>query len=126
LKEARSRLLGWKFLHINTHKQASPVAGIKIQRYRRKLFLTYCQNNKIVSANRMKFSHINSREIHPAYQAVSLSGPARFPYKQTLRTDSDEENILTILVILHHIICEFRKYHIIHTRENTCAEELKH
>jgi hypothetical protein len=33
----------------------------------------------------MKFSHINTREIHPAYQAVSLSGPARLPYKQALR-----------------------------------------
>ena len=40
LKEARSRLPGWKFLHINTHKRASPVAGMKVQRYRRKLFLT--------------------------------------------------------------------------------------
>ena len=40
LKEARSRLPGWKFLHINTHKRASPVAGMKVQRYRRKIFLT--------------------------------------------------------------------------------------
>ena len=32
----------------------------------------------------MKFSHINTREIHPAYRAVSLSGPARLPYKQAL------------------------------------------
>jgi hypothetical protein len=39
LKEARSRLLQWKFLHINTHKRASPVATMKVQRYRRKLFL---------------------------------------------------------------------------------------
>ena len=59
LKEARSRLPGWKFLHINTHKRASPASG-------------------------MKFSHINTREIHPAYWAVSLSGPARLPYKQAL------------------------------------------
>jgi hypothetical protein len=40
LKEARSRLPGWKFFHINTRKRASPVAGMKVQRYRRKLFLT--------------------------------------------------------------------------------------
>jgi hypothetical protein len=32
----------------------------------------------------MKFSHINTTEIHPAYRAVSLSGPARLPYKQAL------------------------------------------
>ena len=38
LKEARSRLHGWKFLHINTHKRASPFT--EVQRYRRKLFLT--------------------------------------------------------------------------------------
>jgi hypothetical protein len=85
LKEARSRLPGWKFLHINTHKRASPVAGMKVQRYRRKLFLTTVktiQCNKIVPASGMKFSHINTREIHPAYRAVSLSGPARLPYKQ--------------------------------------------
>jgi hypothetical protein len=36
----------------------------------------------------MKFSHINTREIHPAYRAVSLSGPARLPYKQALRSKS--------------------------------------
>jgi hypothetical protein len=35
----------------------------------------------------MKFSHINASEIHPAYWAVSLSGPARLPYKQALRSD---------------------------------------
>jgi hypothetical protein len=40
LKEARSRLPGCKFLHINTHKRASPFTGMKIQRYRRELFLT--------------------------------------------------------------------------------------
>ena len=87
LKEARSRLPGWKFLHINTHKRASPVAGMKVQRYRRKLFLTTVktiQCNKIVPASGMKFSHINTREIHPAYRAVSVSGPARLPYKQAL------------------------------------------
>jgi hypothetical protein len=33
----------------------------------------------------MKFSRINTREIRPAYQAVSLTGPARLPYvKQAL------------------------------------------
>ena len=32
----------------------------------------------------MKFSRVNTREIHPAYQAFSLSGPARLPYKQAL------------------------------------------
>jgi hypothetical protein len=56
LKEARSRLPGWKFLHINTprHKRASPVAGMEVQRYRRKLFLTTVktiQCNKIVPAS---------------------------------------------------------------------------
>ena len=87
LKEARSRLPGWKFLHINTRKRASPVAGMKVQRYRRKLFLTTVktiQCNKIVPASGMKFAHINRRQIHPAYRAVSLSGPARLPYKQAL------------------------------------------
>jgi hypothetical protein len=44
-----------------------------------------CQNNKIVPASGMKFSHKNTREIHPAYRAVSLTGPARLPYKQALR-----------------------------------------
>jgi hypothetical protein len=49
----RSRLPEWKFLHINTHKQASPVAEMKVQRYRHKLFLTYCQNNiKITKLSR--------------------------------------------------------------------------
>ena len=65
LKEARSRLPGWKFLHINTHKQARLVARMKVQRYRRKLFLTTVktiQCNKIVPASGMKFSHINTRE----------------------------------------------------------------
>ena len=32
----------------------------------------------------MKFSDINTQEIHPTYQAVSLSRPARLPYKQAL------------------------------------------
>ena len=78
LKEATSRLLGWKFLHINTHKQASPVAKI----------VKTNQNNKIVPASGMNFSHINTREIHPAYRAVSLSGPARLPYKQALISET--------------------------------------
>ena len=47
LKEARSRLPGWKFLHINTHKRASPVAGMRVQRYRRKLFLKQLNNCQI-------------------------------------------------------------------------------
>ena len=38
-----------------------------------------CQNNKIVNTREIKI--VNTREIHPAYQAVSLSGPARLPYK---------------------------------------------
>jgi hypothetical protein len=84
-----SRLPGWKFLHINTHKRASPVAGMKVQRYRHKLFLTSVktiskQRNCPGNASGTKFSHINTREIHPAYRAVSLSGPARLPYKQIL------------------------------------------
>ena len=40
MKETRSRLPGWKFLHIKTYKRARPVAGMKVQRYGRKLFLT--------------------------------------------------------------------------------------
>ena len=70
-KEMRSRLPGWQFLHINTRKQASPVAGVLVQRYRHKLFFTYCQNN----IKTTKFSHINTRDIHPAHL---------FPYKQAL------------------------------------------
>ena len=31
LKEAGSRLPGWEFRHINTHKRAGPVAGMKVQ-----------------------------------------------------------------------------------------------
>ena len=68
LKEARSRLPGWEFRHINTHKRAGPVAGMKVQRYRRKLFLTTVKSmskQEIVPASGMKFSHINTREIHP-------------------------------------------------------------
>ena len=42
------------------------------------------QNNKIFPASGVKFSHIDTREIHPAYRAVSLSGPAQLPYKQAL------------------------------------------
>jgi hypothetical protein len=44
-KEARSCLPGSKFLHVNTHKLAGPVAGMKVQRCRRKLFLNNHQNN---------------------------------------------------------------------------------
>ena len=71
LKEARSRLPGWKFLHINIYKRACMsvwVAGMKVQRYRCKLFLTTVktiQCNKIVPASGMKVSHINTIEIHP-------------------------------------------------------------
>ena len=72
LKEVRSRVPGWKFLHINTRKRTSPVPGMKIQRYRHKLFLTTVKTIKLI---------VNTREIHPAYQAVSLSGPTRLPYK---------------------------------------------
>ena len=69
LKEARSRLPGWKFLHINTRKRASPVAGMKVQRYRR----------------------------HPAYQTVSLNGPARLPYKQTLSHNEPTKTVKNCL-----------------------------
>ena len=72
-------------------KRAGPVAEIsfefKVQRYHRKLFLTTVktiQCNKIVPASGMKVSHIDTREIHPVYRAVSLSAPARLPYKQAL------------------------------------------
>ena len=74
-------------MEISPYKQSQAgsrlVAGMKVQRYRRKLFLTTVktiQCNKIVPASGMKFSHINTREIHPAYWAVLLSGPARLPY----------------------------------------------
>ena len=88
LKEARSCLPGWKCIHINTHERASPVAGMKVKRYRRKLFLTSVKTiskQQIVPASRMNFSHINTREINPTYRAVSLSRPARLPYKEALR-----------------------------------------
>ena len=52
-----------------SHKRAGPVAGMKVQRCRR----------EIVLASGMKFSRINTREIHPAYQAVPLSMPTRLP-----------------------------------------------
>ena len=39
---------------------------------------------KLSRQSGMKYSHINTREIHPAYRAVSLSGPVRLPYKQNL------------------------------------------
>jgi hypothetical protein len=54
----------------NTHKQSSQVPGMKIQKIPPQAIFNNCQNNKIV----------NTRESHPAYQAVSLSGPARLPY----------------------------------------------
>jgi hypothetical protein len=77
LKEARSRLPQWKFLHIkhSQAKQASPVAGMKVQRYRRKIFLTTVKTmskQQIVLASGIKCSHINTIEIHPAYRGVSL------------------------------------------------------
>ena len=74
LKEARSRLPGCEFRHINTHKGACPVARMKVQRYGRKLFLTTVktiQCNKVVPVSGMKFSHINTKEIHPAYRCPS-------------------------------------------------------
>ena len=37
---AEISLTGMEILHINTHKRASPVARMKVQRYRRELFLT--------------------------------------------------------------------------------------
>ena len=43
-----------------------------------------CRNNETVPVSGMKFSHINTREIHPAYRADSLSGPAQLTYKQPL------------------------------------------
>jgi hypothetical protein len=61
---------------------------MEVQRYGRKLFLTYCQNNlKITKLPRQAGWNflINTTEIHPAYRAVLLSGPARLPYKQALK-----------------------------------------
>ena len=43
-----------------------------------------CQNNEIFPASVMKFSHINTRQIHPAYRAVLLGELVRLPYKQPL------------------------------------------
>jgi ABC-type uncharacterized transport system ATPase component len=40
LERGEISLNGMEILHINTHKRASPVARMKVQRYRRKLFLT--------------------------------------------------------------------------------------
>jgi hypothetical protein len=60
LERERSRLLGWKFFHINSHERASPVAGMKDQIYCCKLFLTTVKTmskTKIVPASGMKFSH---------------------------------------------------------------------
>jgi hypothetical protein len=48
----------------------------------------------------MKFSHINTREIHPAYLAVSLSGPARLPYKQALIHDNMERIDLIFFTLI--------------------------
>ena len=62
-----------------------------VQRYRRKLFLTTVksmskqQNCPGKRDEIFSYKHINTREIHPAYRAVSLSGPVRLPYKQALR-----------------------------------------
>jgi hypothetical protein len=62
---------------------------MKVQRYHRKLFLTTVKTiqcfDSFVPASGMKVSYINTREIHPDNQAVSLSGPARLPYKQALK-----------------------------------------
>jgi hypothetical protein len=40
---------------------------------------------QIVLASEMKFSHINTKEIHPAYWAVSLSRPAPFHINRPLK-----------------------------------------
>jgi hypothetical protein len=50
-------------------KRTGPVAEMSLERG--EILLTFnlqskqYQNNKIFLANRMKFSHINTREIHP-------------------------------------------------------------
>ena len=54
----QSCLLGWKFLHINTHKQAGP--GWMFKDAELQPIFNNCQNgqhNKIVPASRMIFSH---------------------------------------------------------------------
>ena len=56
------------------NKRANPLAGMKVQRCRCKLFLTTVKTTKC-------HENINRREIHPAYRAVLLSGLARLPYK---------------------------------------------
>jgi hypothetical protein len=66
-----------------------PVAGIARLIPPQAIFNS-CQNNvkttKLSRPSGMKFSHINTREIRPAYRAISLSMPARLPYKQVLKT----------------------------------------
>jgi hypothetical protein len=34
-----------------------------------------CQNSQIILTSEMKFSQINTREIHPAHWTISLSQP---------------------------------------------------
>ena len=62
----------------------------------------------------MKFSHINTREIHPAYRAVSLSGPARLPYKQAL---SRKQVVLAITSEKYRSVLKD------HTSQNTSEHE---
>jgi hypothetical protein len=148
LKEARSRLPGWKFLHINTHKRASPVARMKVQRYCCKLFLTtvkitvfHINTKEIHPAYRgvsplsprlqrsrlkkarsrlpgWKFLHINTRKraspvagmkvqryrCHPAYQTVSLNGPARLLYKQALSHNEPTKTVKNCLGLEFHSV----------------------
>ena len=88
LKEARSRLPGWKFLHINTHKRASPVAGMKVQRYRRKLFLTTVKSmskQENCPGKRDEIFSYKHKKNSSRLPGCLAKRPARLPYKQAQR-----------------------------------------
>jgi hypothetical protein len=55
LKEERSCLPGWKFLHINTHKRASRDKSLKTLL---QAIFNNCQNNKIVPTSGMNYFYI--------------------------------------------------------------------
>ena len=52
--------------YINTYKRAAPAAGMKVQRCRRKLFLTTVKTTFFFGKRDEIFSYINSGQSHPA------------------------------------------------------------
>jgi hypothetical protein len=87
-------------------KRGISVTGMKISIYKKhlnglnrkfkgaKTITVKTISNKIAPASVMTFSHMNTRQVHPAYQAVLLGGKAKLPYQQPLR---------------HHKFCVLRK-----------------